>query len=99
MKKYTRTYDRLATANFQLKRYKEAEEFYTKEIEYNTYKFPDVYFYRGVCRYYLGNKQGALEDFYKQREIYDDFMKDGIGDRYDQKDYDLVNRWIEACKR
>ena len=97
--KYTRTYDRLATANFQLKRYKEAEEFYTKEIEYNTYKFPDVYFYRGVCRYYLGNKQGALEDFYKQREIYDDFMKDGIGDRYDQKDYDLVNRWIEACKR
>lgn len=96
--KYTRTYDRLATANFQLKRYKEAEEFYTKEIKYNTYKFPNAYFYRGVCRYYLGNKQGALEDFFKQREIYDDFMKDGIGDRYDQKDYDLVNRWIEACK-
>ena len=95
---YTRTYDRLATANFQLKRYREAEAFYTKELEYVTYKFPDAYFYRGVCRYYLGNKQGALEDFFKQKEIYDEFFKEGIGDRFDQNDLDLVNRWIEACK-
>ena len=95
---YTRTYDRLATANFQLKRYKEAEAFYTKELEYNTYNFPKAYFYRGICRYYLGNKQGALEDFFKQKEIYDEFFKEGIGDRFDQNDLDLVNRWIEACK-
>lgn len=97
--KYTRTYDRLATANFQLKRYKEAENFYTKEIEYNTYKFPDAYFYRGVCRYYLGNKQGAIEDFFKQKEIYDEyFAKFESGGKYNTQDYNLINRWIEACK-
>ena len=98
--KYTRTYDRLATANFQLKKYKEAENFYTKELEYNTYKFPDAYFYRGVCRYYLGNKQGALEDFFKQKEIYDEYFAEFEGGgQYDKNDYDLLNRWIEACKR
>lgn len=97
--KYTRTYDKLATANFQLKKYKEAEEFYTKELEYTSYKFPDAYFYRGVCRYYLGSKQGALEDFFKQKEIYDEYFAEFEGGgQYDKNDYDLVNRWIEACK-
>ena len=97
--KYTRTYDRLATANFQLKRYKEAEIFYTKEIEYNTYKFPDVYFYRGVCRYYLGDKKGAIEDFFKQKEIYDEYF-DNFGEsaQYNMQNYNLVNEWIKACK-
>ena len=97
--KYTRTYDRLATANFQLKKYKEAENFYTKELEYTTYKFPDAYFYRGVCRYYLNNKKGALEDFFKQKEIYDEYFAEfASGGKYNTQDYNLINRWIEACK-
>ncbi len=99
--KYARTYDRLAKANFELKNYQEAENYYTKELENSNYKYYDIHFYRGISRFYLGKYQEAKEDFLLHKEIVEKYleeMQDMLYPQYDKDDLDLINRWLEATE-
>ncbi len=97
---YVRTYSRLADANYKLKNYNAAVDYYSYIIENGVYKYTDAYFYRGICLYYLGKKQEALQDFKKHQEIINNYlieMSDMKYPEYTNKDLENVLLWIKAC--
>jgi len=97
----TSAYTLKGKAHYNLKEYALSAEAYTKVIENCSYKYTDAYFWRGVSRFYAGDKQGALIDFLQYRDIiykYFEEMSDIQYPQYTQKDLDLANEWISACK-
>ncbi|MCQ2789221.1 MAG: tetratricopeptide repeat protein [bacterium] len=99
---YVRTYSRLADANYKLKNYNAAVDYYSYIIENGVYKYTDAYFYRGICLYHLGKKQEALQDFKKHQEIINNYlieMQDMKYPQYTNKDLENVLMWIKACLR
>ncbi len=61
--------------------YKEAITDFTGEINTNASMCPEPYIYRGLARYFTGEKNGALEDWLKAAELGDTNVYDLI-DRY-----------------
>ena len=98
----TSAYTLKGKAHYKLEEYALSADAYTKVIENCSYKYTDAYFWRGVSRYYAGDIQGALADFLEHRTIiykYFEEMKNMSYPTYTQKDLDLVNEWISACKK
>ena len=91
---------------YEQKQYKEAKEAYSYVIEHVTYKYTDAYIYRGICEYYLNEKQAALNDFEKHKQIINNYIDDQANSdypsqypTYTNKDLILVNQWISAAKK
>lgn len=98
----TSAYTLKGKAHYKLGEYALAADAYTKVIENCSYKYTDAYLDRGAAKYYAGDIQGALMDFLEHRTIiykYFEEMKDMTYPTYTQKDLDLVNEWISACKK
>ncbi|MBR1908742.1 hypothetical protein IJ818_07380 [bacterium] len=88
-------------AHYKLEEYALSADAYTNVIENCYYKYTDAYFRRGVSKFYAGDKQGALIDFIEHKGIinrYFEEMSDMSYPTYTQKDLELVNKWISACK-
>ena len=97
----TAAYTLKGKAHYNLKEYALSADAYTHVIENCSYKYTDAYFWRGVSRFYAGDKQGAMIDFLEYRDIinkYFEEMSDMTYQQYTQKDLDLANEWIRACK-
>lgn len=91
---------------YEQKQYKEAKEAYSYVIEHVTYKYTDAYIYRGICEYYLNEKQAALNDFEKHRQIINSYIDDQANSdypskypTYTNKDLILVSQWINAAQK
>lgn len=96
-------YTTLGDSYYALKKYKEAKEAYNYVVEHVTYQYSDIYFKRGLAEYYLGEKENALQDFYKHREVIDTYLYDQSNSEYpakyptyNQRNIDNVNGWIRA---
>lgn len=98
-------YDVIGDCYFELKNYYEAKEAYSYIVNHTSYKYSDVYIYRGICEYYLGEKENALNDFNKHKQVIYTYIEDQANSEYKhpnptykQKDIDLVNGWIDSAK-
>lgn len=88
------------------KNYKEAKEAYSYIINHVTYKYTDAYLYRGICEYYLNEKQAALNDFEKHKQIINSYIDDQANSEYPSeyptytnKSLVNVNQWIDITNR
>ena len=98
-------YDTLADCYMQIKQYNKALDSINYVIEHVSYKYTDAYFKRGMCKFYLDDKAGALTDFYKHREIINTYLEDqnsteykALYPMYTNKNLENVNLWINACR-
>ena len=99
-------YNVIGKAAIKTENYEEAKSAYTYIIEHTTYKYTDAFLYRGICEYYLNQKQAALEDFEKQTKIIDDYLYEQSTTEYPaqypqftEKDRENVMGWIRATAR
>ena len=99
-------YNFIGDCYFELNDFEKAIEAYTLCLN-NTHKTLfniifdissayDTYFKRGICYYHLGNKQAALNDFYKHLELVEKSLEKRRL-RYSREDFITVNEWIKAC--
>lgn len=72
------------------------------------YKYTNAYFQRGYAKYYLSEFDSALQDFYKHKEIIQQYINDQREEApefkhttliYDENDLINVEKWISACKK
>ncbi len=98
-------YDILADSYMQLKEYENAITALNYLEHHSKYKYTDVYFKKGMCEFYTNQKNKALEDFEKHRDIIFDYIADQAGSEYKddypvytQKDITNINAWIRAAK-
>lgn len=98
-------YTTLGDCNYRLKRYKEAKEAFTYVINNVTYTYSDAYLKRGLCEYYLGEKENALFDFDRHKNIIQSYLDDQAQTDYPAKyptynQQDLINLdgWIKATR-
>lgn len=86
----------------QLENYVEAKDAYTYVIDHVKYKYSNAHFYRGICEYYLGDKDGALKDFVEYKSMLEVFFaeeeeREYKYETYSQEDLDRANAWINAA--
>lgn len=94
-------YTTLGDCNRKLGNFKEAKQDYTYVVENVKYQYSNAKFYRGICEYYLGEKNEALSDFMDYRAILEKFFNDEEEREfklktYSQKDLNNVYQWIRA---
>lgn len=94
-------YTLLGDCNRKLERYKEAKEAYSYVIKNVKYKYSDAKFYRGICEYYLREKEEALNDFEAYKAMLERFFTDEAErtfklETYSQDDLNRACEWIEA---
>lgn len=91
-----------AGSAMKLKRYDEAIEGYTGLIANVKYTYStEAYFKRGLCYYYSGDIKSALEDFYRHKEVINQYFKDNTDNLYAQysdKDVKKIDKWIKHCE-
>ena len=99
-------YDTLANCYMQLKEYNKAISALNYIEKHNKYKFTDVYFKRGMCEFYMNQKNKALDDFEKHRDIIFDYIAEqesseykAMYPTYTQKDVANINNWIRATRK
>lgn len=97
-----RLYTVLGDCYRQLENYVEAKDAYTYVIDHVKYKYSNAHFYRGICEYYLGDKDGALKDFIEYKSMLEVFFaeeeeREYKYETYSQKDLDRANAWINAA--
>ena len=99
-------YTVIGKCKYKQKQYKEAKEAYSYIIKHITYKYTDAYLYRGICEYYLNEKQAALNDFEKHKQIINNYIYDRANSdypdkypTYTNKDLILVSKWISAVQK
>ncbi|MBD9223565.1 hypothetical protein EGQ24_06660 [bacterium] len=90
----------------QLKEYNKAISALNYIEKHNKYKFADVYFKRGMCEFYMNQKNKALDDFEKHRDIIFDYIAEqesseykAMYPTYTQKDVANINNWIRATRK
>lgn len=96
-------YTTIGDCNYKLKKYEEAKTAYNYVINHIIYKYSDVYFKRGRCEYYLGNKTSALKDFYKHKNIINQYLEEEAKSeypakypRYTYRNLEKIDGWIKA---
>lgn len=97
-----RLYTVLGDCYRQLENYVEAKDAYTYVIDHVKYKYSNAHFYRGICEYYLGDKDGALKDFVEYKSMLEVFFaeeeeREYKYETYSQEDLDRANAWINAA--
>lgn len=93
-------YNIIGKCEYKLERYKEAKEAYSFIIGHVTYEDPDAYLMRGICEYYLNNKQAALNNFEKYLKIvHEKINSDTYRDLYSNKDIARGEKWIDAANK
>ena len=99
-------YEVIGKCAYAQKNYKVAKEAYSYIINHVTYKYTDAYLYRGICEYYLNEKQAALMDFEKHKQIINSYIYDqtnseypSIHPTYTNKNLVNINKWIDATNR
>ena len=97
-------YSLLGDSEKKLKNYSKAKSAYTYVINHVKYTYTDVYFERGQCEFYLNEKESALNDFYKHKQIIEKYLEDQANSEYkdkyptySNKDLENINLWIAAC--
>ena len=95
-------YTTLGDCYLQLENYSEAKDAYTYIIDHAKYKYSNAHFYRGICEYYLGDKDGALKDFIEYKSMLEVFFaeeeeREYKYETYSQEDLDIANAWINAA--
>ena len=98
-------YTTLTDCYMETKRYDEALNAINYVIDHVKYKYTDAYFKRGMCKFYLGDKAGALADFFKHREIINMYLEDQANSKYKaayptytNKNLENINLWINPCR-
>ena len=98
-------YSIIAKSSRKLENYNDAIAAYSYIIKHSHYTYDDSHFWRGYCYYYTNQMQLAHEDFLIHREVILKYFKDqeeteykDIYPRYNQKNLENVNKWIEAAK-
>lgn len=98
-------YTTLTDCYMETKRYDEALNAINYVIDHVKYKYTDAYFKRGMCKFYLGDKAGALADFFKHREIINMYLEDQANSEYKaayptytNENLENINLWINACR-
>ena len=99
-------YSLLGDSEKKLKNYAKAKSAYTYVIDHVKYTYTDVYFERGQCEFYLNEKEAALNDFYKHKQIIEKYLEDQENSEYKDKyptytnkDIENINLWIETFKQ
>ena len=99
-------YTTLGDAERKLGNYQNAIKAYDYVVENVKYTYTDVYFQRGKCKYYLNEKPSALSDFFKHKNIIEQYLYDqsqseykALYPTYTSEDLDRISKWIEACHR
>ena len=85
-----------------MENYSEAKDAYTYIIDHVKYKYSNAHFYRGICEYYLGDKDSALKDFVEYKSMLEVFFaeeeeREYKYKTYSQEDLDRANAWINAA--
>lgn len=98
-------YSLLGDSEKKLNNYAKAKEAYSYVVDHVKYTYTDVYFERGQCEFYLNEKEAALNDFYKHKQIIEKYLEEQANSEYKDKyptytnkDIENINLWIEACK-
>ena len=94
-------YTTLGDCNRKIGNFKEAKQNYTYVVDNVKYQYSNAKFYRGICEYYLGEKNEALKDFMDYKTILEKFFNDEEEREfklktYSQKDLNNVYQWIRA---
>lgn len=98
-------YTTLAESEMEMGDFISAKNTYTTIIDQIKYRFTDAYFKRGLCEYHLGQKDAALTDFFKHKEIINDYIAEEEASEYKskypsytEKDIENIDAWINACQ-
>lgn len=95
-------YQEKGRINYQLNNYSDAVYDFTQEINSTTYKYTKAYLWRGCAKFYNNDKNGALADFIKHKEIINMYLKDQATSEYKAKypeytvnDLTEIEQWIQ----
>ena len=68
----------------------------------------NIYYKRGKCKYYIGHKEQALNDFYQYKQLVEKYIEEQLNKKstnkvetpfYSYKDIEKAEHWIELCNQ